>query len=179
MKENRAFQFIGEMPMFDKLLTEVLSLTDEDWTEYEGRKKRRGAASAVTDTIPLFYDVRQRIDSAILHKNYERFSAYVDEVVLAASEHLGEIKLQQSMLTRLKAGVVIPEHRDEGRVTKVTHRMHVAVITNSECIFTIGSEPKNLKPGQMWIIDNVGRTHSLRNDGTEDRVHLIVDATSI
>lgn len=175
MKENEPFLFLGEMSLFDNLLDEVLSLTDEDWTEYEGRKKRRGAASAVTDTIPLFYDVRQRIDSAILHKNHERFSTYIDEVVLAAREHFGEVEIQQAMLTRLRAGVVIPEHRDAGRVTKVTHRMHVAVITNPECIFTIGSESMNLKPGQMWNIDNVGRLHSLRNDGPTHRIHMIVD----
>jgi len=176
MRENEPFLFLGEMSLFDNLLDEVLSLTDEDWTEYEGRKKRRGAASAITDTIPLFYDVKQRIDSAILHKNHERFSAYIDEVVLAVREHFDEIRVQQAMLTRLKAGVVIPEHRDEGRITKVAHRIHVPVITNTECIFTIGRESMNLKPSQMWVIDNVGRTHSIRNDGTEDRVHLIIDA---
>ncbi len=176
MRENEPFLFLGEMSLFDNLLDEVLSLTDEDWTEYEGRKKRRGAASAITDTIPLFYDVKQRVDSAILHKNHERFSAYVDEAFLAAREHFGEIRIQQAMLTRLKAGVVIPEHRDEGRITAQAHRMHVPVITNTECIFTIGRESMNLKPGQMWVIDNVGRTHSVRNDGTEDRVHLIIDA---
>jgi hypothetical protein len=176
MKENEAFLFIGEMPLFNNLLDEVLLLTDEDWTEYDDRKKTRGAASAVTNTIPLIYDLKHRIDSGILHKNYERFSSYVDEVILSARGHFGELKVQQAMLTQLKAGVVIPRHRDEGRLTAKTHRIHVPVITNTECIFSVGDESKNLPAGQIWVIDNVNRYHSVENRGKNDRVHLIIDA---
>jgi quercetin dioxygenase-like cupin family protein len=176
MKENKAFQCIGEMPLFDKLLNDVLLLTEEDWTEYGDRKKTRGAASANTDTIPLIYDLKHRIDSMVLHKNYERFSAYVDVVVMAAREHCGQVKAQQAMLTKLKAGAVIPTHRDEGPLTAKTHRIHIPITTNSQCLFTVGGESKNLKPGQIWIVDNVGRLHGVQNNGTEDRVHLIVDA---
>jgi hypothetical protein len=176
MKENEAFLLVGEMPLFNNLLDEVLLLTDEDWTEYEDRKKTRGAASAVTNTIPLIYDLKHRIDSGILHKNYERFSAYVDEVVLAARGHIGEARAQQAMLTRLKAGVVIPRHKDQGPLTAKTHRIHVPVITNPSCMFNVGAESMNLEAGQIWIIDNVNRYHGVENNGTNDRVHLIVDA---
>jgi hypothetical protein len=175
MRENKAFQLIGEMPLFDKLLNDVLALTDNDWMEYGDRKKTRGAASANTDTIPLMYDTEHRIDSGILHKNYERFSPYVNEVIVATTQHIGEVGVRQAMLTRLKAGTVIPKHRDEGPLTAKSHRVHVPVITNTDCIFSVGDESKNLKPGQIWIVDNVGRLHGIENNGIVNRVHLIVD----
>jgi quercetin dioxygenase-like cupin family protein len=71
---------------------------------------------------------------------------------------------------------VIPRHRDKGPLTAKTHRIHVPVITNSGCIFSVGDESKNLKAGQIWIIDNVNRYHSVENNGDSDRVHLIIDA---
>lgn len=176
MKESKSFQFVGEMPMFDRLLEDVSSLTDEDWTEYDDRKKRRGAASINTDTIPLIYDTKQRINSGIIHKNYRLFSPYVDGVIATAIEYIGEVRVQQAMLTRLRAGAVIPKHRDEGPLTARTHRMHVPIKTNSACIFSVGEESMNLMAGQIWIVDNVGRLHGVQNNGSEDRVHLIIDA---
>ena len=176
MKENDAFFFIGNMPSFDGLLNEVLSLTQEDWLGYRKRKTAGGAAAENTDTIPLVYDLKHRLNSSILHENYERFSAYIDEVVHSVGQHIGEVKVQQAMLTRLKSGTVIPRHRDRGPLTAKTHRIHVPVTTNAECVFSVSDESKNLEAGQIWVIDNVNRYHSVENLGKNDRVHLIIDA---
>lgn len=174
MKENEAFLFVGDMPLFDDLLNDVLSITPKDWLKYRDRKT--GAASANTDTIPLVYDTKQRLNSGILHQNHERFSKYIDEVVLSIAQQVGEVSVKQAILTKLKANTIIPRHRDKGPLTARTHRIHVPVITNTECIFSIDDESKNLEAGQIWIIDNVGRYHSVENNGTQDRVHLIIDA---
>jgi hypothetical protein len=175
MKENNSFLLIGDMPSFDELLNEVLSLTQKDWMEYKKRKAAGGVAAENTDTIPLVYDLKHRIDSGILHKDYERFSGYVDEVAMVVMKKIGEVKVQQAMLTNLRAGTVIPKHKDKGPLTAKTHRIHVPIVTNKECIFSVGDESKNLKAGQIWVIDNVGRYHSVENNGTQDRVHLIMD----
>jgi hypothetical protein len=176
MKENNAFLFIGDMPSFAGLLDEVLVLTTEDWTKYTERKKTGGVASKTTETIPLMYDTKHRINSKILHQNYERFSMYIEEIVSSTWEHLGEVKTQQAMLAKLNAGTVIPRHMDKGPLTAKTHRIHVPVITNEGCIFNVGNESMNLKSGQIWVIDNVNRYHSVENTGHDDRVHLIIDA---
>jgi hypothetical protein len=177
MKENDAFLFIGDMPFFDELLNDVLSLTQKDWSEYKERKKAGGAAAENTDTIPLIYDLKHRLNSRIMHKNYEIFSKYIDEVVLSAKQHIGEVHVRQAMLTKLKFNTTIPKHKDKGPLTAKTHRIHVPVVTNASCIFSVGDESKNLEAGQIWIIDNVDRYHSVVNNGTQDRVHLIIDAT--
>jgi quercetin dioxygenase-like cupin family protein len=176
MKENNSFLFIGNMPLFDELLDEVMSLTQKDWLSYKERKAAGGAAAENTDTIPLIYDLKHRINSEILHKDHERFSRYIDDAVEVVIKKLGEVKVKQAMLTNLKAGTVIPRHRDRGPITAKTHRIHVPVITNTKCIFSVGDESKNLDAGQIWIIDNVNRYHSVENKGETDRVHLIIDA---
>lgn len=174
MKENEAFLFVGDMQSFDCLLADVLSLTNEDWLKYMDRKT--GAASANTDTIPLVYDTQHRLNSSIFHEHHERFSPYIDEVILAAITHVGIVKTKQAMFTKLKANTLIPRHRDRGPLTAKTHRIHIPIITNTECIFSVGDEYKNLGPGQIWIIDNVNRYHSVENNGENDRIHLIIDA---
>lgn len=174
MKENNAFLFVGNMPSFKDLLDEVSSIPEEEWVRYMDR--RVGVAAGKTDTIPLIYDKKHRIDSGILHENYKTFSKYLDDVVSAVSPHIGEVKVKQAMLTRLQANTVISRHMDKGPITAKTHRIHVPVITNTSCIFSVGDEYRNLEAGQIWIIDNVNRYHGVENNGTNDRVHLIVDA---
>ena len=176
MKENEAFRYIGDIPLFERLLNDVLSLTLEDWSKYKQRKMTKSVATINADTIPLIYDEMHQIESGIMHENYERFSQYIEKVIIMAVDHLGEIKVKQAMLTKLRANTIISRHRDKGPITAKTHRIHVPVITNEECIFTVGDESKNLKPGEIWVIDNVGRYHSVHNSGDKDRIHLIIDA---
>ena len=173
MKENKAFTFLGHMPSFNELSRDVLSLKNEDWLKYKDRKM--GAAGANTNTIPLIYDTKHRLNSGIQHEKYQQFGPYVDKAVMSAVEKIGEASVKQAMLTRLKARTVIPRHRDRGSLTAKTLRIHVPVITNPFCIFSVGEESLNLKAGQIWIIDNTNRYHSVENKGDEDRVHLIID----
>jgi hypothetical protein len=68
MKENNAFLFVGNMPSFGCLLDDVLSISSEEWVRY--RDRRVGVAAGKTDTIPLIYDKKHRINSGMLHENY-------------------------------------------------------------------------------------------------------------
>ena len=176
MKENEAFTFIGNMKSFTALLDEVHKLTLSEWLEYKKRKMAGGAAAENTDTIPLIYDLKHRLNSAITHENNKRFRPYIDEVILSVSAIIGEVEVQQAMLTKLNAGTTIPRHKDRGPLTAKTHRIHVPIITNDKCLFTVAEESRNLEAGQIWIIDNVDRHHSVENKGHTDRVHLIIDA---
>lgn len=176
MKESKAFQFIGNMALFENLLNDVNSLTDRDWEKNKERKMNGGAAASNTDTIPLMYDLTQRLNSGITHENYAIFEGHIDEIVRTTAKTLGEMVIKQAMLTRLKANTVIPRHRDKGPLTAKTHRIHVPVITSTKCIFKVGDEAKNLKTGEIWVIDNVNRYHSVENTGDTDRIHLIIDA---
>lgn len=78
-------------------------------------------------------------------------------------------------LLRLAPGSVIKEHTDyclsydEG-----FFRLHVPIQTNSKLEFYIDSERVTMTPGECWYGD-FGKTHSVINNGTTARVHLVMD----
>lgn len=173
MKEDTGFSYLGTLPNFEKLLEKVSLFTNNDWTKY--KKRNTGIAAEYSDTIPIIYDFKLNISSNIRHEHYELFGDHIFDLIKSIREKLGDVEAKQAMLTRLRAGVEIKRHKDVGPITKKTHRIHVPVITNEDCIFTISDEKRNLQAGQIWLIDNTDRFHSVINNGNIDRVHLIVD----
>jgi quercetin dioxygenase-like cupin family protein len=77
-------------------------------------------------------------------------------------------------LVRLKSGGEIAAHTDGNFSLVHSHRIHLPIITNDEVWFAVGSETVNLKEGELYEINN-RRVHSVKNVGSEDRVHLIMD----
>ena len=170
MKENQPFTYFGQLPNFNSLLNKVLSLNEPQWLSYKQRKT--GVAAEKTDTIPLVYDKKIKLNSHITHELYENFK---DDIYTAVNLCDVGTKVEQAMLTRLGSGVEIKRHRDRGIITAATHRIHIPIITNSECIFTVDTESKFLPAGEVWIIDNVDKYHSVSNMGEKSRIHLIID----
>lgn len=87
------------------------------------------------------------------------------------------------VLSNLRAGHSIPEHRDYKHdsvdidflnFSNQTQRYHVVLTTNKDSFFTNGKTTINMKVGECWEI-NKGNVHSVRNDGQTDRMHLIID----
>jgi hypothetical protein len=53
-------------------------------------------------------------------------------------------------------------------------RLHVPIITNDRVIFRVGGEEIRMLPGQVYYA-NFAKRHSVRNDGGEARLHLVMD----
>ena len=179
MKENDSFSYFGELQDFESILLLVNKFKEEDWLAYKERKKTGGIASAYSDTIPLIYNPKIRSNKPIPHQHYEVFAGHINNVLLAANPHIGNLIATQAMLTRLQPKSMIKTHKDRGELTQVSHRIHVPIVTNDKCLFTIEHDQKNLKAGEIWMIDNTDRFHSVENGGDEHRIHLIVDAREI
>ena len=77
------------------------------------------------------------------------------------------------MLARMPSGGEISAHSD-GDASHYIHKIHVPLITNPETIFHVGEQAKHLPAGEIIEVNNK-RIHSVRNDGDEDRVHLIFE----
>jgi hypothetical protein len=75
-------------------------------------------------------------------------------------------------------GAVIGEHRDVGdeaagfAYRKV--RLHVPIETNDRVVFHLAGRPVRMLPGRLYYCDFT-RPHFVRNDGTEPRIHLVLD----
>lgn len=175
MIEEFSFKLLGNIPAFGSVLEIVEAIDDAGWSEYSDRKRFGGIAAESTDTVPIIYNHNPLSSSGIVHPIMSRMHPHIEEITGLAKDFFGNVAPRQAMLTRLNAGSEIKRHRDRGPVTAKTHRVHLPVITNSLCIFTVGDESVNMKAGELWAIDNVGKYHSVINDGETHRVHLIID----
>lgn len=76
---------------------------------------------------------------------------------------------------RLKPGSRIKPHQDhdivywDGMV-----RLHIPVMTNQNVIFIVDGQQVEMQAGECWFAD-FSKTHSVENNGTTDRVHLVID----
>ncbi len=78
-------------------------------------------------------------------------------------------------LLNLKAGAVIKEHTDADLSFEHGEaRIHVPITTNAGVAFFLDNEQMDVKPGECWYM-NFNLPHRISNNGTTDRVHLVMD----
>jgi quercetin dioxygenase-like cupin family protein len=78
-------------------------------------------------------------------------------------------------LLNLQAGAVIKEHTDkELYFEKGEARLHFPVVTNPFVEFYLDNERLQMQEGECWYI-NANLPHRLANNGSSDRIHLVVD----
>jgi quercetin dioxygenase-like cupin family protein len=185
---QRAFKNYGKIDVtpFKKILSEG----QFDWDEFDVRQKKYDVHKE-TKSIPLIYDEinterkeawqeikngNMVIQEKMKTKYYDAFKKELYKI----ESHLKEIIEEEgfifrAMLVNLPKGKTIPSHYDKGVALTVPRRIHIPIITNKDCLFTVGDITKNMKEGEIWEIDNAGKKHSVENNGKEDRIHLIID----
>lgn len=170
--KHEPFTHVGDYGAIEQLLQDVIRLTEEEWGEFDVRQKRNGFGQ--TQTIPLLFD-HEQLTRHIQHHHYDTFELHLNKFsgVLENAGHPSLVR--RANLVRLRAHSVIPTHTDQGEFLNSTRRIHLPIITNHGCTFTVGTETKHLPAGQMWEINNTGMPHSVNNGGDTDRIHLIVD----
>ena len=88
---------------------------------------------------------------------------------------LFECEKEAVRLLSLAAGSVVKEHRDNhAGYESGVFRIHVPIRTNAQVAFFVDGEVVPMKTGECWYA-NVNLPHSVRNDGTTDRIHLVID----
>ncbi len=84
--------------------------------------------------------------------------------------------VQAVRLMRLTAGSVIKEHDDNDlSYEDGTVRFHVPVVTNPDVVFEINRRRLIMPEGSAWYL-RLSDPHRVANHGSEDRVHLVIDA---
>lgn len=86
-----------------------------------------------------------------------------------------ECPLRAVRFLKLSPGSTIKEHEDFTLgVDNGQLRFHVPVCTNAGVDFFLDGNQLEMKEGECWYLD-LSRPHSVRNRGTTDRVHLVID----
>ena len=83
-------------------------------------------------------------------------------------------RLGRVMLTKLPPGGSIPPHVDSASQTDYYRRHHITLFSPEQCLFSVGDEALSLAPGSCWWVNN-GVEHAVVNDGSTERISLIVD----
>ena len=101
------------------------------------------------------------------------FRARVEAVEPAAPgadpQHTGAILVD----LRNQRGGEISVHTDS-EASFYIHKIHVPLITNDKTMFRVGQKEEHLPVGEIVEVNNK-RSHGVRNDGGEDRIHLIFE----
>lgn len=85
--------------------------------------------------------------------------------------------IRSARLLKLGPGSTIREHRDynlgfeDGEI-----RLHVPILSNDRVEFFLDAHRFEMNEGECWYLD-FNLPHSVRNTGTTDRVHLVIDCT--
>lgn len=97
-------------------------------------------------------------------------SPYLSEVISSFKCELLSVRL-----LRLSPGSRIKPHRDHNLgYEDGCFRLHIPITTNPGVRFILDEVDLNMKEGSCWYT-NVNYTHSVRNEGNTDRVHLVID----
>lgn len=172
---GRADNFLQVNSDFDvePLREKVLRITDDVWAE--SARDEHFHVHRDTQSVTLIEFRAHKHEVPVVQPIYAEFEEHVSPVV----EHIANYYQDSGfviriLLAKLRAGCKIDAHVDTGYSLLTVHRIHVPIITNDSTDFYVGGELKRMRAGEFWEIDN-SQTHAVENNGTEDRVHMIVD----
>jgi hypothetical protein len=81
-------------------------------------------------------------------------------------------------ILKLSPGAGINMHRDIGHeaanIALKKVRLHIPIYTNDDVTFFVGGEKIKMIPSNLYYV-NFSKSHYVKNEGTEDRIHLVLD----
>ena len=80
----------------------------------------------------------------------------------------------RSRLMGLGAGADVPRHVDINYYWRTHLRIHIPVVTNDAVEFLCGDQSVHMAAGDCWVFDSF-LPHTVRNRGSEQRIHLVLD----
>lgn len=134
--------------------------------------------SDIDDIVLRFQPIQgyTRLDQ-IYHENYcvdyfiQQFLPKTCQVIIdfAQNRPMGRV-----LVASMQPGSQIGTHIDEGNYAKNHDRYHLVITSNEHTQFTSGDEIVIMRPGTIWWFNNM-IPHSVYNNGSNDRIHIIVD----
>jgi hypothetical protein len=168
-----------KLPMtFDvqALKTDLQNFGPDDWTPhfntqyYEGDWSGIALRAAENAHVALYPD--PTVETYVETQAMARCPA-----VRVALEKF-ECPTESVRFLRLGPGAVIREHRDYRlSVEDGVARVHIPIKTSSDVEFYLDGRRIEMNEGDAWYL-NFNLKHSVRNNGTAERVHLVVDCVA-
>jgi hypothetical protein len=168
------YKLIGTVDI-ENIKTKLSNISENNWDEFVTRQKTF-AVHANTKTLPIIWDLQSlnSLNAAKKTKYYDLFDSNLYQIKNILKNYYGNGRILRIIFTKLKSNSKILEHRDTGKGLEITKRIHIPIVTNTNVIFKVNGELKNMKEGEMWQINNQ-LFHSVTNNSDYDRIHLIID----
>jgi mannose-6-phosphate isomerase-like protein (cupin superfamily) len=164
---------------FDAVLLqqEVHRLSTGYWKQHYNKKDYEGSWSVIPlrslfGNMDANFSIQASANPHIKYLDTElmQHCPYIQEVLTYFDSEKLSVRLMN-----LSAGAIIKEHKDdELNLESGEARFHIPVQTNAQVSFFVDDELIPLKEGECWYL-NLSLKHRVRNEGTTDRIHLVVD----
>ena len=157
----------------EDLQRDLQRLSPDDWTPHFNTQYYDGDWSGVALRAPADAHVALYPDPTAERYVDTESLARCPAVSAALSQF--ECETESVRFLRLGAGATIREHRDyKLSVDDGIARVHIPVKTSPHVSFYLNGKIVEMKEGEAWYL-NFNLYHSVKNRGTEDRVHLVID----
>ena len=173
-EEDFRFNFCGEVDV--TAISDHLSRFDSEWVLDTSRQEMYADHKHTNSYFISEHSNQWMIGDpyALENRCQDPVLFSLVEPIIKMLEKLHKGKVGKALFIRLPAGKVVDAHHDIGEYLNVVRRTHIAITTNDEVGFTIDGETKLLKVGEVWEINN-NKLHAVHNNGSTDRVHLLID----
>jgi hypothetical protein len=109
------------------------------------------------------------LDLALMPK----YKSCIDKILLELKKYYN-FSDYLSLIARLKPKTSVGIHVDGTDLLSTCHRIHIPLITNKDCLYKIDDTIWHMEKGMIYEIDNM-RKHGTENNGSDFRVHLIIN----
>ena len=172
------FQLIRSGVAISPLL-DALSRVDGAWNLQTGRQEKvQVQREALTVPIRglrkscLYGRARRDVQESRWTTGSANFPL-IRHFIQSVAEDL-DCRLGRAKLVSLPAGHCVYPHIDRGRYYQLHDRYHLVLRSSLGSWLRAGDEEVRMQKGELWWFDN-RQIHEARNDGDEDRIHLIFD----
>lgn len=172
------FKLIQSNIPTEPLLNEIASV-DDAWAQVTGRQDKI-AVQREALAIPLrgmrksmMYGRKNRDTHesrwTTVSESFPLARAFITDVATRLDADLSRAKI-----VCLPAGRVVYPHIDNGDYYRFRVRYHMVLKSTAGSWMKAGDEEVRMREGELWWFDN-DQMHEARNDGDEDRIHIIFD----
>jgi hypothetical protein len=152
----------------------VASIDEPDWYALDYRKAMVAASSSTAYDSMVFRHSSEYATNTIRDFPLrEKYNAVLEPFIEWCRERY-EVDEWVALAAKLIPQGRVAPHQDSGEFLERIHRLHFPLLTNPAAFYTVEGERVHMPVGSCYEIDNQ-RVHGVENDGTTDRIHLVVN----
>lgn len=145
-------------------------IREDDWEEIASIFQITKTMFGLNLLVPDFEKIVPGEKMVLKSSNVLQRCTYLQSVI----EQFSSCEILRARLNLIKPSGGIPPHTDPYWYETGQVRLHIPIVTNPDFVFIIDGESFHFPVGGCWYV-NTFLEHSVENNGTTDRVHLVID----